>query len=88
MKTTLIQKGIYQHYKGNYYEVIDVAKHSETREELVIYRALYGEYRLWARPLTHFLEPIEIEGVKKPRFSFLKSQDNPLIPANTASTSQ
>jgi|GEM_PF-341625 len=51
-------RGIYQHYKGAYYEVIDVAHHSETEEPLVVYRALYGEYGLWCRPLGMFMETV------------------------------
>jgi hypothetical protein len=63
-----LNKGIYQHYKGQYYEVIDVAVHTETLEELVVYRALYGERGLWVRPLKMFLEDVEIDNVKIPRF--------------------
>lgn len=51
-------RGIYQHYKGAYYEVLDVARHSETEESLVVYRALYGEYGLWCRPLGMFMETV------------------------------
>lgn len=47
------QLGIYQHYKGQHYEVLAIATHSETLEEMVFYRALYGEFELWVRP-THF----------------------------------
>jgi len=68
-----IKKGKYQHYKGKEYEVIGLAKHSETLEELVVYKALYqpeGE-NLWVRPLSMFIEDIEIEGIKKPRFNYL-----------------
>lgn len=68
-----IQLGKYEHYKGNQYEVVGVAKHSETLEELVVYRALYGENHLWVRPLKMFLESVEIEGKKVPRFKFIEN---------------
>lgn len=60
--------GRYRHYKGNFYQVIGVATHTETREELVVYRALYGEGWLLVRPLAMFLESVEHEGAVKPRF--------------------
>ena len=66
-----ISKGVYRHYKGNDYEVLDVARHSETEEELVVYRALYGERGLWVRPLGMFTEEVEVEGRKVPRFEYL-----------------
>ncbi|HLE06134.1 MAG TPA: DUF1653 domain-containing protein [Candidatus Nanoarchaeia archaeon] len=62
--------GKYQHYKGNIYEVIGVAKHSETLEELVIYKSEKGN--LWARPKKMFLENIKINGKEIPRFKFIK----------------
>ncbi len=68
-----LKTGKYKHYKGKEYEVIGIARHSETLEELVVYRALYqneGE-NLWVRPLKMFLEEVEIEGKKMPRFEFL-----------------
>ena len=64
----MVQLGKYKHYKGNEYEVIGVAKHSETMEELVVYRALYGEGELWVRPLEMFLEKVEVDGKMIPRF--------------------
>lgn len=64
--------GIYEHYKGQQYEVIGIAKHSETLEELVVYRALYGEHDLWVRPHSMFLETVEFEGKEVPRFTFIE----------------
>ena len=72
MKT--IKAGLYQHYKGPLYRVIDVATHSETEESLVIYQALYGEKGTWARPLSMFQESITIDGVERPRFGFCEDQ--------------
>ena len=69
--------GKYQHYKGKTYEVIGVARHSETMEEMVVYRALYeseefGKNALWARPLKMFLEEVTLDnGQKVPRFKYL-----------------
>lgn len=80
---SLIKKGLYRHYKGNNYEVIDVARHSETEEWMVIYRALYesefGQDVLWVRPLTMFKEQVTVEGQEQPRFAFLgeNSHQNP-----------
>ena len=68
-----LQLGIYEHYKGNQYEVVGIAKHSETLEELVVYRALYGEFGLWVRPLDMFVEDVEINGNCVSRFRFIKS---------------
>ncbi|HUX35866.1 MAG TPA: DUF1653 domain-containing protein [Candidatus Paceibacterota bacterium] len=63
--------GRYKHYKGNEYEVIGVAKHSETLEEMVVYRALYGSHDLWVRTLKMFVEEIEVDGKKMPRFEYI-----------------
>ena len=63
-----IEKGKYKHFKGNEYEVIDVAYHSETGEEMVVYRALYGEKRLWVRPKSMWEETVEVDGKTTPRF--------------------
>lgn len=71
-----LQSGYYQHYKGAYYQVIDCARHSETEQWLVIYRALYGDFGLWARPLDMFTENVEIAGELLPRFLFI-SQNKP-----------
>lgn len=65
--------GIYRHYKGPSYEVLGLAHHSETEEALVVYRALYGEYGLWVRPLSMFNESVEIDGETVPRFSLEKA---------------
>jgi hypothetical protein len=73
----MIQPGRYRHYKGNDYEVLGVARHSETEEEVVVYRALYGEGGLWVRPLTMFLETVLIEGQPQPRFQFVAEYPTP-----------
>jgi len=65
---TIICPGRYRHYKGNYYEVIAVARHSETEEEMVVYRKLYGDGSLWVRPLDMFVENVLVDGVAVPRF--------------------
>lgn len=65
--------GIYHHYKGQRYEVLGVGHHSETEEPLVIYRALYGDYGLWARPLGMFNESVEVDGQTVPRFALEKA---------------
>ena len=68
----MIKFGRYKHYKGNEYEVIGIAKHSETLEDLVVYRALYGgDDNLWVRPLKMFAEEIEINGKRRPRFEYI-----------------
>lgn len=66
-----IVKGIYQHFKGNRYQVLEVARHSETMEEFVVYRALYGERGVWVRPLAMFDETIERDGQQIKRFRLL-----------------
>ena len=68
-----IKQGIYVHYKGNHYEVLGAAIHSETEEELVVYRALYGKYTLTVRPKKMFLEEVEIAGIRKPRFKLIQA---------------
>ncbi|MBF0490830.1 MAG: DUF1653 domain-containing protein [Candidatus Omnitrophica bacterium] len=75
-----IPKGLYEHYKGKRYEVLDVAIHSETEEPMVIYKALYkGDFpegTLWVRPLTMFQENVFANGQFIPRFRYL-SAGNP-----------
>ena len=66
-----IQLGEYEHFKGKRYRVIGVAKHSETLEEMVVYKALYGEGELWVRPAKMFLEEVERDGKRMPRFRYL-----------------
>lgn len=63
-----VKTGRYRHYKGKEYLILGVAKHSETEEALVVYRQDYGERDLWVRPLTMFLETIELDGQSVPRF--------------------
>jgi hypothetical protein len=65
----VVSPGVYRHYKGQQYEVLGVARHSETEEEFVVYRALYGDRGLWIRPLAMFTESVKKEGVSVPRFS-------------------
>ena len=65
----MIQKGIYRHYKGNLYEVIGMAKHSETAADMVIYKALYGENEIWVRPAYMWDEVIEVNGEQAKRFT-------------------
>jgi len=67
----MVQPGRYRHYKGHEYEVLGVARHSETEEEYVVYRALYGERGLWIRPKAMFLETVIVDGRSCSRFQFL-----------------
>lgn len=63
-----VTAGRYRHYKGAEYEVFFVARHSETEEELVVYRTLYGDFSYWVRPLAMFQEMLAIDGRQVPRF--------------------
>ena len=67
-----LKTGIYRHYKGNLYQVLHTARHSEREEWLVVYRALYGDYGVWVRPLTMFCESVTIDGKTLPRFELVK----------------
>ncbi len=66
-----IKPGKYRHFKGNLYEVIGVARHSETQEEMVVYRALYGEHGLWVRPASMWTETVDRDGYHGPRFQYI-----------------
>lgn len=69
MKEILLGK--YRHFKGNEYEVLHIARHSETMEEMVVYRALYGEYGIWVRPATMWNEVVEHQGEIVSRFTYI-----------------
>jgi hypothetical protein len=66
----MLKAGLYRHYKGAQYQVIDTVHHSETEEELVLYRALYGAKGLWVRPLAMFTEAVLVGGKPVPRFAY------------------
>ena len=68
-----IESGLYRHYKNSYYLVYKVASHSETGEQLVFYRCLYGDYSWWVRPLEMFCETVDVQGKEEPRFSLVAS---------------
>lgn len=70
-----MKKGIYRHYKGNYYELLDTALHSETLEEMVVYRALYGEKKLWVRPKSMWSEKINVDGKEVLRFTYVNEKN-------------
>ncbi len=67
-----IRIGRYRHYKGNEYEVLGVAKHSETLEPMVVYRALYGEKEIWVRPAYMWNESVTVNGVELKRFTYIE----------------
>lgn len=67
--------GIYKHYKGQHYEVIETALHVDTNQAMVVYRALYGEQNLWVRPRSAFLGSVDLDGVAVPRFQPVESAD-------------
>ena len=73
MTEKTVPQGIYRHYKGNLYQVLHMAKHSETEESLIVYRCLYGEYGVWVRPLAMFTETIEVNDKEVPRFELIKA---------------
>lgn len=71
-ESPLLRRGIYRHFKGRLYEVVDLARHSETQEWLVVYRALYGDYGLFVRPFDMFFEHVERDGKTFARFEFVR----------------
>ena len=68
---TQVKIGKYRHFKGNEYELIGIATHSETMEPMVVYRALYGEQGLWVRPASMWMETVERDGVSHQRFTYI-----------------
>ena len=71
----MIKPGRYRHFKGREYEVIGVAKHSETLEEMVVYRQLYGEHGLWVRPASMWEETVERDGKTSKRFTYIGDEE-------------
>lgn len=71
-----LQPGLYRHYKGLQYQVFEVARHSETEEQLVVYRCLYGDYSWWVRPLAMFTQAVEIDGKLTPRFQYISPYED------------
>lgn len=65
-----LKPGVYRHFKGNLYQLLFVAKHSETLEDMVVYRALYGQRGVWVRPAAMWNETVERDGYKGPRFAW------------------
>lgn len=66
--------GLYRHYKGNLYQVLDTVRHSETLEPMTLYRALHGAHGLWVRPAAMFEETVVIHGVTQPRFTKIQDE--------------
>lgn len=66
--------GIYRHYKGNDYQVLGLVRHSENEEWLVLYKTLYGDFSSWVRPYAMFVEDIEHNGVRQPRFQLISPE--------------
>jgi len=73
MARSLVEGGHYRHYKNLDYQLLHIARHSETLEELVVYQALYGERGIWVRPLEMFCEEVEVGGERVPRFKRVDS---------------
>lgn len=67
----MLKAGKYRHFKGNEYELLHVATHSETLEQMVVYRALYGEHGVWVRPARMWEESVEVDGKTVERFTYI-----------------
>jgi len=70
-----MKTGIYQHYKGSKYKVIDTVRHSETEELMVLYRTMYGDEDLWVRPYTMFFEDVTVDSKQVPRFKYIGKEN-------------
>lgn len=73
-----LKKGVYRHFKGNLYELVDIARHSETLEEMAVYRALYGDRGLWVRPAAMWNESVSHEGRTVSRFTYIAEKEDDL----------
>ncbi len=80
----MVKAGRYRHYKGKEYQVLGCAKHTETEEEFVVYRARYGEQGLWVRPKAMFLEQVLVEGKPRPRFELIHPDQDSQAPPGRA----
>ena len=69
-----ILPGVYRHYKGNHYQVLYLAKHSETLEDMVVYQALYGEHGIWVRPASMWNETVDYQGKQVKRFTYIETE--------------
>lgn len=74
-----LKLGKYRHFKGQEYEVLGIVRHSETLEEHILYRALYGNFDLWIRPKNMFFEKVLQNGIEKPRFEYLGPSSSSLL---------
>ena len=70
-----MEKGIYEHYKGNRYELLYIANHSETLEKMIVYKALYGKGEIWVRPLSMWNEEVLVDGKKVLRFRLIEKTE-------------
>lgn len=77
-----LQPGRYRHYKGKDYAVLELARHSETEEWLVVYRTLYGDFSWWVRPYEMFMGTVVVDGRELPRFSYTEPLEADAIPAS------